>query len=415
MALATVLLPIVPTASAVDSIENRPSLATLALPNFQPAPPPPDLRLKLVPVASGLEQPIWVTAAPGSDRLFILERKGRIRVVENGDVRLTPFLDLTAEIDWAGERGLLGLAFSPDYAESRRFYVAYTDRQTFDTVIARYESSEDFSSGNPQSREEILRIPQPADQIDHKAGWIGFRPGDSKCLFIATGDGGGSNDRNNHAQNLQSRLGKILRVDVSGYGPGFEVPTDNPFVSREDADQAIWAYGLRNPYRPSFDRATGDLYIADVGQDSREEINFEESSSIGGRNYGWRLREGAADNTMVEAATPPDLVDPILDYAHGSQMTLRGCVIGGFAYRGKAIPALQGTYFFGEFPNAQIYSFRYDGREVSALTNWTPQLNADNSHFAYSGMPSFGEDNDGELYFCDLGGAVYRLSEDATP
>lgn len=399
-------VPAVETGELVGGLPNRPA--------FHPEPAHGDVSLRLELITRGLEQPIYLTSLPGRPaRLFVLERTGRIRVIENGDLREEPFLDLRSEIDWAGERGLLGLAFDPDFDHTGRFYVTYSDRTTLATVVARYRVKPGSTPlvGDAASREEIIRIEQPAGRIDHKGGWIGFRPGEPNYLYIATGDGGDHNDPDNNAQNLQSRLGKILRVDVSGSGPGFAIPADNPFIDRADARPEIWAYGVRNPFRPSFDRETGDLYFGDVGQDTREEVNFEPAGTHGGRNYGWRLYEGRQRNPIDLDAEPGEITQPILDYAQADMMFLRGCVIGGYVYRGRTMPELKGTYFFADFTNARMYSLRSTPiGGVSDLTDWSPQLNPQGETLAFSGLVSFGEDADGELYVVDFAGAVFRLA-----
>jgi glucose/arabinose dehydrogenase len=241
---------------AARALETSGPLAPSHRRAFQPRPAGGELVLRLEQVASGLDQPIYVTAPPSGGGLYVIERSGCIRVIEHGDVRPEPFLDLRGEIDWAGERGLLGLAFSPDYAASGRCYVAYTEKTTMATVVARFIADSARERLRPSSREEILRIPQVEGRIDHKAGWLGFRPGEPNYLYIHSGDGGGHHDPDNSAQDLASRRGKILRVDVSGTGPGFAVPPDNPFVDRPGALPEIWAYGVRNPFRGSFERAT---------------------------------------------------------------------------------------------------------------------------------------------------------------
>jgi glucose/arabinose dehydrogenase len=380
---------------------------------FAPGPPPEDVKLSLEKVCDGLEQPIYLTSPTGDLRLFIIERVGRIRVVEQGDLANEPFLDLTGEVDWAGERGLLGLAFAPDFSTSGVFYVCYTEKRTFDTVVARFRAGRGARSSFPVSigtREEIIRIKQPPT-IDHKAGWIGFRPGEPGYLYVATGDGGGANDPLDVSQDRRNLLGKLLRLDVSADGAGYRIPEDNPFASGEDAAPEIWALGLRNPYRCSFDRFTGDLFIGDVGQDHREEINFEPAGMPGGSNYGWRFREGARANGAVPPPTDEtlDFREPIFDYAQADMMFTRGCVIGGYVYRGTAIPALEGAYFFADFTNAQVFSFRYDGRGVSELTDWSGHLTQLGAVVSFSGLSSFGEDDAGELYIVDFAGSVFRI------
>jgi glucose/arabinose dehydrogenase len=379
---------------------------------FQPA-PPPNLSLRLQLVASGLDQPLYVTAPPASPRLFIVERPGLIRVLENGTLRDEPFLDLRARLDPTGERGLLGLAFPPDYARSGRFYVAYSEKGSTATVIARFRAKSEPALADPTSGEEILRIGQIPDHVDHKAGWIGFRPGEPDFLYIASGDGGGFRNRGDTAQDLRDRRGKILRVDVSGDGPGFSIPWDNPFRGHESALPEIWATGVRNPFRASFDRETGDLFFGDVGQDAQEEINFESREIRGGRNYGWPAVEGALRHRRERDAAAGPLTPPLISYGHREMMFLRGCVIGGYVYRGAAIPELRGSYFFGDFTNARIYALRSVHDKAENLIDWTPVLNIRDETLVYSGLTSFGEDADGELYVVDLVGSVFRMVRNA--
>jgi glucose/arabinose dehydrogenase len=393
---------------------------------FRPALPKAGLQLHLQPVATGLEQPIYVIAPPGSPHLYIIERTGRIRILENGALRPTPFLDFRGRVNWDGERGLLGLAFPPDYATNGRFYISYTEKVGFHTVIARLHADPAAAVADPASEQEILRIAQTDGRIDHKSGWIGFRPGEPSCLYIATGDGGDHNDPDDAAQSLHDRRGKLLRVDVSGNGAGFAVPKDNPFLNQPGALPEIWAYGLRNPYRCSFDRETADLFLGDVGQDSREEIDYEPFGAPPGRNYGWRVYEGRYRNpAFPETPTPPSLTEnpastpapaenfipPLLDYAHQETPFMRGCVIGGYVYRGQAIPHLRGRYVFGDFTNARIYSFLPTASAAPVeLTDWTVQLNRLGESVAYSGLVSFGEDAAGELYVVDFAGTVLKIT-----
>lgn len=358
--------------------------------------------LNLSPVASGLSDPLFLTAPAGDQRLFIVERGGQIKLWQGGSVQPTPFLDISALVDSTGERGLLGLAFDPDYASSRRFFVNYIDKTSLNTVVASFTVPlATPNQADLASRQTVLTVAQPAGRSNHKAGWIGFRRGEPDHLYIATGDGGSANDPENRAQNPDDNLGKILRVDVSP-ASGHAIPADNPFAGVAGNDE-IWALGLRNPFRNSFDRQTGDFYIADVGQGAREEINFEAGPGSGGRNYGWRALEGSADNPDVADLPPPGAVAPIFDYAHG---TLGQTVIGGYVYRGSAIPDLEGVYFFGDFVSGGIYSFRYDGTSVSEFTDRTAELG--NTFDAFQ-LSSFGEDSQGELYVMGLDGTVYKV------
>ena len=262
-------------------------------------------------VASGLTQPIYATAPDGDTRLFVAERAGRIRVVKNGVVQPTPFLDITSRVSVAGEGGLLGLAFPAGYASTGLFTVYYTDANS-DSVVARFRVTSNPDVADPNSGQTLLFIDQPngAGFLNHKGGTIAYGPDD--FLWFATGDGGGANDPFENAQNPQSLLGKMLRIDV---GPSFaansipvsgqvyRIPADNPFVGAPARDE-IWALGFRNPFRWSFDRATGDLWIGDVGQDALEEVDFEPVTAPGGRNYGWDVMEGGSCNPNDPAPAP---------------------------------------------------------------------------------------------------------------
>ena len=357
--------------------------------------------LDSVLVGSGFSQPVALTAPAGDSRLFIVEKAGRIQVMANG--ASSTYLDISAQVDAEGERGLLGLAFDPNFAANGRFYVNYIDKATKNTVVAAYTApSAAANSVDPASAKPIISITQPAGLSNHKAGWIGFCPGDGNNLYIATGDGGGGNDPNNNAQNLSSNLGKMLRITPQA-GGGYTVPADNPFVGAAGNDE-IWAYGLRNPYRNSFDRASGDFWIADVGQGLREELDFEAAGTAGGRNYGWRAREGSIDNPNVGDPAPANAVDPIYDYAHG---TMGGTVIGGYVYRGSGEAGLDGTYFFGDFNSGKIFSLRETGGAVGSFMDRTAELGTPFGGFTLS---AFGEDGAGNLYVMGLNGDVYRFA-----
>lgn len=369
--------------------------------------------LSLQQTAAGFNQPLFVTAPQGDARLFVVEKGGTIRVVQGGSTLATPFLDMSASVSTAGEGGLLGMAFDPNYASNGRVYVNYIDAATSNTVVARYTVSGDSNALNPASAETILTVAQPPGLSNHKGGWIGFRPGDAANLYIATGDGGGGDDPSNRAQNLTDNLGKILRVDVSGTGPGYAIPADNPFAGAVAGNDEIWAYGVRNPFRNSFDRQTGDFYIADVGQGTREEVNFESAATPGGRNYGWRPLEGSGDNPGVGDPAPPGATDPIHDYTHAGQAQGTASITGGYVYRGDAIPELDGTYFYGDFVNGTIFSFDYDGTTLTNLTDRSAELNTAALLGTFS-ISSFGEDGFGELYVVDIDGSIYKLVPEPT-
>ncbi|MCZ6699453.1 MAG: PQQ-dependent sugar dehydrogenase, partial [Planctomycetota bacterium] len=265
-------------------------------------------------VAAGLPQPVFVTAPPGdSTRLLVVEQRGRIRILLNDQLLATPFLNIEALVLSGGESGLLGMAFHPNYAANGLFYVNYTDSDG-NTVIARYTRSADPNVADPASAATIMTLDQPFG--NHNGGCLLFGPKDN-FLYIPTGDGGSAGDPFGNGQNLGTRLGKILRIDVDGAFP-FAIPPGNPFAAGLDPAGAaldeIWAYGLRNPWRCSFDRQTGDFYIADVGQSDREEINFRPGSAAGGENYGWKIKEGSACFDDAADCATPGLTDPLLDY-----------------------------------------------------------------------------------------------------
>lgn len=342
--------------------------------------PPDDLVLE--PVADGFVRPVAVTGAgDGSGRLFVVEQAGRIQIIGGGT-----FLDITSRVvDTENEEGLLGLVFHPDFSTNGSFFVNYTydvPGSTSDsTRISRFQ----VSAGDPDladagSEVIILEIDQPDD--NHNGGDLHFGP--EGYLYIATGDGGGSGDPGDRARKLDNLLGKILRIDVDG-GTPYAVPADNPFVDDGGARGEIWAYGLRNPWRFSFDRANGDLYIGDVGQGSREEVDFQPASSAGGEHYGWRCMEG--DLVYNQAScTGETMTLPILVYDHGL-----GCSItGGYLYRGN-IGGLHGRYVFADYCSGRIWI-------ASASTGGWSSEEWSSTGF---GLSSFGEDDDGELYVCD--------------
>ncbi len=368
--------------------------------------------LDTMEVASGLSAPLYVTHAPGDNtRLFILEQPGRIRLVHNGILLTTPFLDITGEVSYGGERGLLGLAFHPDYANNGYFYIDYTRSSPVNdgaTVVARFQVSSDSNVALAASESIILTQSQP--YANHNGGWLGFRPTDG-YLYIALGDGGGSGDPNQNGQDSTIWLAKLLRIDVDGGSP-YAVPSDNPYVGVPGWLPEIWALGLRNPWRPSFDRLTGDFYIADVGQNQWEEIDYESASSSGGENYGWRYKEGNhCYNPSSGCEVLASMVGPIHEYQHVSTASLIRCSIsGGYVYRGPAISGLSGVYFFADYCSGEIWAFSYDGVTISDSTDYTDQLNPDSSN-----ITSFGEDADGELYYCAASvGKIVKIVEATT-
>jgi len=362
-------------------------------------------------VASGLARPVYVTHAPDDfGRIFILEQRsfntGRVRVFDLDTNTLLPDAFLEVTVSTASEQGLLGLAFHPDYANNGKFYINYT--ASGDTFIDEYTVSADPNVADPASRRQVFRFDQPFS--NHNGGWIAFGP--DGYLYISTGDGGSGGDPGNRAQDITNQpLGKMHRIDVDGGDdfPGddrknFAIPADNPFVG-VTGDDEIWAYGLRNAWRCAFDRDTGDLWIADVGQNAVEEIDFQPASSTGGENYGWRCYEG--NNAFNTSGCPPmsELVFPIHTYTHGF-----GCsVTGGEVYRGCAIPELDGTYFFADYCSGRLWTMRYDGVSVTDFEDRTTEIGGG------FGIASFGLDAFGEMYICRQGGTVERIVRDGPP
>ncbi|MEO8612192.1 MAG: PQQ-dependent sugar dehydrogenase [Chloroflexota bacterium] len=346
---------------------------------------------KLVEVVNGLKNPLYVTSAKdGSGRLFVVEQDGLIRIIRDGKLLEAPFLDVKALVSRDGsERGLLGLAFHPHYADNGTFFINYTDTSG-NTVLARYHvSADDLDRADVDSAEIILHVDQPYP--NHSAGQLAFGP--DGYLYVGLGDGGSAGDPQGNGQNGHTLLGKMLRLDVDSDSP-YAIPPNNPFIGRPDFALEIWAYGLRNPWRYSFDRATGDLYIADVGQNTWEEINFQPAGDHGGENYGWNVYEGLHpyQNGQAIGAVPP-----IAEYNHSD-----GCsVTGGYVYRGNALPDLQGTYLFGDYCSGTIWAAKRD-----ASGAWQTHV------LMNSGIPvsSFGEDEAGELYVVNYGGSLLRLA-----
>ncbi|HEX5031705.1 MAG TPA: PQQ-dependent sugar dehydrogenase [Candidatus Eisenbacteria bacterium] len=368
--------------------------------------------LTTVRVASGLSTPLYVTAPPGDTaRVFVVERRGsdargRIKIVRNGAVLPTPFLT-TGVLSSSNEQGLLGLAFAPDYAQTGRFYVDYTDAAG-NTQIVRYQVSGDPNVANPNGT-VILSIVQP--YANHNGGWIGFGP--DGYLYIAMGDGGDEGDPGDRAQDLNSLLGKILRIDVSG--SGYTIPPGNPYAGATAGLDEIWCFGLRNPWRDSFDRQTHDFIIADVGQGSREEVDFLPAGTGAGANLGWRCLEGtlpygSSTTTPCGSCSNPScpFIAPATEYSHtGGKCS----ITGGYVYRGSKIPALQGSYFYADYCSRQIWSGTFQQGSLTNIVERTADLAPVGGVGVYSigRVTSFGEDARGELYICDEDGEVFRI------
>ncbi len=361
---------------------------------------PPDVQITIDPVvASGFSVPVQVThAGDGSGRLFVVEQSGKIRIVKNQQVLTTPFIDLSSFISCCGERGLLSVAFHPDYETNGYFYVDYTRAGDGATVVARYSVSANPDVANPNSASILLVVPQP--YANHNGGQLMFGPQDG-FLYVGLGDGGSGGDPQNYAQNIYSLLGKILRLNVNQGSP-YSVPADNPFVGQSGLDE-IWSWGLRNPWRFSFDRLTGDMYIGDVGQNLWEEIDFQAAGTPGGVNFGWRCREGAHNYQFDASCVSRQLTEPIAEYSHSEGRS----VTGGFVYRGVAFPALQGRYFYADYVDGKIWSVYK--KTTNPLTWSTPELELDTG----LNLSAFGEDEAGVLYVVDYSGGTIRRLEDA--
>lgn len=357
--------------------------------------------------ASGLASPTYVTAPAGDfTRLFVTELSGDIEILDatTGAQRAAPFLTIPG-VD--GE-GLQGLAFHPDYATNGFFYVYYFDNNA--SHLVRYTRSANPDLADGASAFPILTIPQPAG--NHNGGWIGFGP--DGFLYVPGGDGGNQHDPSDNGQSITGELlANVLRIDVNGddfpadTGRNYAIPSGNPFVGITGEDE-IWAYGLRNPFRASFDRLTGDFYIGDVGQNTREEIDFQLAASSGGENYGWRLREGtiATPTGGIGGPQPPGGVNPVYDYLHGTGAIQGNSVTGGYVYRGP-ITSISGKYFFGDFQNERIWSIEHNGVAVTEFLDWTTAFVPDIG--TINEIVGFGEDAAGNLYIVDLGGQVFRV------
>lgn len=370
--------------------------APVVLPTVTPTPEmvafdPSGVTVTAQPVVDGLTAPLFVThAGDGSGRLFIVEKGGAIRILADGELIDEPFLNISDRVNSSGnEQGLLGLAFPPGYEELGYFFVNYTD-STNATQISRFAVDDsDPNRADPLSEFSVLRIEQPAR--NHNGGMLAFGP--DGYLWIGTGDGGGGNDVYGNGQNPATLLGKMLRIDVtSDPGQAYLIPPDNPWVDAtwkgQDVRDEIWAIGLRNPWRYSFDRQTGDLWIGDVGQNLYEEIHMTPAGSLGGLNYGWPLMEGF-DCRVAEGCDPNELVYPVVDYGRPGHCS----VTGGYVYRGAQFPALAGVYLYGDYCSGVIWGTWYD-----ETGNWaTAELLASGIT-----LSSFGEDEAGELYTTDL-------------
>ncbi len=354
--------------------------------------------LNFVEVFRGVSNTTSIThAGDGSGRLFVTEQVGRVLIHDGDSLLSTPFLDIRTRVRAGGERGLLSVAFHPSYATNGYLFVNYTDLSS-NTVVSRFKVSDDSNVADPESETIFFQATQP--RRNHNGGQIHFGP--DGYLYIGMGDGGGAGDPPNLAQNLGSPLGKMLRVDVAGDGPA-AAPDSNPFQETENALPEIWAYGLRNPWRFSFDRLTGDMFIADVGQNAVEEISFQSSSSTGGENYGWRLMEGSRCFNPASDCNDGSLALPIVEYDNLGG-NCGGSVTGGYRYRGAQFPQLSGVYFFADYCTGDFYG------AVKGDDAWTKLGPRETAH----NIRTFGEDEGGEIYFADAS-VVYRIEAPQPP
>jgi glucose/arabinose dehydrogenase len=374
------------TTTPSDATSPSPSARTSSTAAASPAPKLAAVRIHLVQVAT-LEQPVAMAVRSEDTALYIAEKTGTVMAVRDGSVDPVPVLDLTQQVSLGAEQGLLGLTFSPS---GRDLFVNYTDTKG-DTRVTEYVMRD--GRADPATRRDVLVVDQPYS--NHNGGNLVFGP--DGYLYIGLGDGGSGGDPQGNGQSLSTLLGKMLRIDPrSSGGRAYGIPPDNPFVDRLDARPEIWAYGLRNPWRYSFDRLTGDLWIGDVGQSAWEEVDVQPSGSPGGENYGWNAMEG--DHPYGGAGPPAHAVRPVFEYSHKGG----GCTVtGGYVYRGESIPDLYGAYVFADFCLGQLEALRLQDGQVIDHRVLGPVV---------SNLSSFAEDARGELYAMSLGGALYRLA-----
>ena len=378
-------------------------------------------QISLIQVASGLTAPVYVThAGDNSGRIFIVEQTGVIRIVHNGNLLTKPLLDISDRVRFNGEEGLLSIAFPPNYSQKGYFYVYYTRKGETNNQVSRFHLSSDPNVADPNSEQPILLLNHPT-YTNHNGGLLVFGP--DGYLYIGTGDGGGGGDPSRNAQNPASLLGKLLRIDSeyawgqtpagsnqfflpillnknqTSSSPSYKIPADNPFVGQSGARPEIWALGLRNPWRYAFDRQTHDLYIADVGQNTWEEIDFQPAGSQGGENYGWNILEGQHCYNTSSCTEPANYSPPIWEYNHGPNDSTGCSITGGYVYRGTDYPAMQGIYFYGDYCSRTVWGLQ---NNAGAWENHTC-LNTP------AGITSFGEDQSGELYLTSSNGVVYQV------
>jgi glucose/arabinose dehydrogenase len=387
-----------------------PPLLALCLSTFLYAQPQPSSdvpKLQLAPVTGGIDRPVYLTNH-GTPETYIVEQSGKVRVWDNGRFRPDPFLDLSKKVHVDYECGLLSIAFHPKFAENGYVYAYYTiNHPPIRSIISEFKVPQGSDKVDPASERILLHFSQPYN--NHKGGQLQFGPQDG-MLYIGTGDGGLANDPFNNGQNGLTYLAKILRIDVNQREP-YGIPKDNPFIHDNTFFPEIWAYGVRNPWRFSFDRETGLLYAADVGQDRWEEIDI----ITRGGNYGWRIKEGK--ETLHPVPKEPKMIDPIWQYPHnGTSMS----VTGGVVYRGKACPSLVGWYLFADYVDGRIFALKYDKEKAKVqavgVAFTPPTVGAPKGLIRPNNLqPSaFGEDAEGEVYVCDVtNGRIFKVVEES--
>ncbi|HEX2029757.1 MAG TPA: PQQ-dependent sugar dehydrogenase [Nitriliruptorales bacterium] len=410
---AVLLLAACPTNRGPQE-RTTPSPATSPAPTPAPTPAPSPTptpttpaevpRLQLQPVVTeGLQAPVLVTAPPDDPRLFVLELAGRVRIVSDGQLAPEPFLDLTERVATGGEFGLLGLAFHPDYADSGRLFVHHSRAGDGATQLVEYRVSSDPDRADPASARLLLTLEQPAS--NHNGGTVAFGP--DGYLYLGLGDGGGARDTFGHGQDPATLYAALLRLDVDSQpaaGRAYAIPPDNPFADGAGGAPEVWAYGLRNPWRFSFDRGTGDLLIGDVGQSAREEIDVRPAGG-GGANFGWPAMEGTVCHAP-EGCDGRGFTPPVLDYPSDGA----NCgVVGGHVYRGDAMPGLAGRYVYGDLCAGWVRSVRYQDGSVSDERDHTGELGSLGERTGGYRLMSFGQDAAGELYVGTADGRVHRL------
>ncbi|HLE28724.1 MAG TPA: PQQ-dependent sugar dehydrogenase [Anaerolineales bacterium] len=355
-------------------------------------------QISLAEVVGGLSQPVHITqAGDGSGRLFVVEQEGVLRIIRDGSVLDTPFLDIADRVRCCGEEGLLSVAFPPGYASRNHFYVYYVNNSG-DLVIARYQTSANADVADRDSEQILLLVAHPTN-TNHNGGQLAFGP--DGYLYLGLGDGGSGGDPPNNAQNPGVLLGKMLRIDVeTGHPLTYTIPASNPYTQTLGYRGEIWAVGLRNPWRFSFDRQTNDLLIGDVGQNAWEEIDFQPASSLGGENYGWRCYEGSHPYNTSNCGLASAYLFPVHEYSLSGDANPNCAVVGGFVYRGGLYVRMRGIYLYGDYCSGKIWGLRYDGAAWQNTELLDTAL----------GFSSFGEDQAGSLYVTDRwGGGVYLI------